>query len=115
MLNKNKLIRATGPQNKTNDIVQFGVEQLIQKKPSNKATNSYKGGCDGIDKSTGHPKPLLEDYHLTKDRERKMIRPLIGFGYTNLIVSLLATSYKIDEEEPKSYKEAMQSSFKTKW
>lgn len=44
-----------------------------------------------------------------------MIRPLIGFGYANLIVSPLATSHKIDEEEPKSYKEAMQSSFKTKW
>lgn len=115
MLNKNQRIRATGPQNKTDDIVQFEVEQSIQKKPSNGATNSDEGGSDGIDKSTGHPKPQLEDYYFTKDRESKMIRPLIGFGYANLIVSSLAISHKIDEEEPKSYKEAMQNSFKTKW
>ena len=31
MLNKNQLIGATGPQNKTDDIVQFEVEQSIQK------------------------------------------------------------------------------------
>lgn len=32
VLNKNQLIRATGPQNKTDDIVQFEIEQPIQKK-----------------------------------------------------------------------------------
>lgn len=42
-----------------------------------------------------------------------MIALLKRFGYADVIMYALATSHKIDREEPSSSKEAMQSSFKT--
>ncbi|KAH9767149.1 hypothetical protein KPL71_011170 [Citrus sinensis] len=57
----------------------------------------------------------LEEYQLAKVRERRTIRPPKRYGYADLIAYALATSHEIDETEPKSYKEAVNSTSKVEW
>ena len=57
----------------------------------------------------------LKDYHLTRDRERRHIRPPQRYGYADLIAYALAASHEIDEDEPTSYREAIKSTYKSEW
>ncbi|KAH9716259.1 hypothetical protein KPL71_021398 [Citrus sinensis] len=106
-----KPIENTEPQNKTDDIIQFEIEHPENKISSEAADSVEEVAGDG-DTSSKHPGPHIEDYHPAKDREKKVIRPPKRFGYADRIAYALATSREIDEEKPRSYKEAMQSSYK---
>ncbi|KAH9716260.1 hypothetical protein KPL71_021398 [Citrus sinensis] len=97
--------------NKTDDIIQFEIEHPENKISSEAADSVEEVAGDG-DTSSKHPGPHIEDYHPAKDREKKVIRPPKRFGYADRIAYALATSREIDEEKPRSYKEAMQSSYK---
>lgn len=46
-----------------------------------------------------------QDYQLTRDRDKRQIRPTKKYGYADLIVYALATAHEIDDNEPKSFKE----------
>ena len=86
------------------------------KKTSGEAANLDEEVVGDRDTSSKHTRPShIEDYHLAKDRERRVIRPPKRFGYIDLIAYALATSREVDEKEPRSYKEAMQSSYKIDW
>ncbi|KAH9724032.1 hypothetical protein KPL70_007344 [Citrus sinensis] len=57
----------------------------------------------------------VQGYQLTKDREKRQIKPPQRYGYADLIAYALAASHNIDVDEPKSYAEAIQSSNKSEW
>ena len=109
-----KPVENAEPQNKTDDVIQFEVEHPTMKMFGDASNSDEKVVGDG-DTSSEYPRPHTEDYHLAKDREKRVIRPPKRFGYADLIAYALATSRDIDEEEPMSYKEAIQSSYKTDW
>ncbi|KAH9650187.1 hypothetical protein KPL70_026271 [Citrus sinensis] len=112
--NEEKLVENAGPQNKTDGIIQFEVEQPAMKM-SGEASNSDEEVAGNRDTRSEHQRTHTEDYHLAKDRERRIIRSPKRFGYADLSAYALATSREIDEEEPRCYKEAIQSSYKTEW
>ncbi|KAH9687012.1 hypothetical protein KPL70_014605 [Citrus sinensis] len=64
---------------------------------------------------TQKPQTQVQSYQLTKDREKREIRPPQRYGYADLIAYALAASHDIDVDEPKSYAEAIQSSNKSEW
>ncbi|KAH9782190.1 Integrase catalytic domain-containing protein [Citrus sinensis] len=109
-----KPIENAGPQNITNGVIQFEVEHPVMKM-SGEPSNSDEEVAGNRDTRSEHQRTHTEDYHLAKDRERRIIRPPKRFGYADLSAYALATSRETDEEEPRSYKEAMQSSYKTEW
>ena len=109
-----KPVENVGLQNKTDGIIQFEVEHP-EMKMSGEASNSDEEVAGNRDTRSEHQRTQTEDYHLAKDREMRIIRPPKRFGYADLSAHALATSREIDEEEPRSYKEAMQSSYKTEW
>ena len=57
----------------------------------------------------------LRDYQLSKDRERRQIRPLARYSYADLVFSALVAGAKIKTNEPSNFDEAMQSDDSTKW
>lgn len=52
-----------------------------------------------------------QDYQLTRDRAKRQIRSTKRHGYVDLIAYALAAAHEIDDNEPKSFKEAVQSNF----
>ncbi|KAH9754884.1 Integrase catalytic domain-containing protein [Citrus sinensis] len=114
VLSKEKSVENAEPQSKTDDTIQFEVEHPANK-TSSEAADSDEEIAGDVDTSSEHPRPYIEDYHLAKDRERRVIRPPERFGYGDLIAYALGTLREIDEEEPRSNKEAMQSSYKIDW
>ena len=109
---------AAESQDRGTDSIQFEVEHPFQKS-SNEAADSYEVNSDNEDHYTEHQhhqnQTELEEYQLAKDRERRTIRPPKRYGYADLIAYALATSHEIDETEPKSYKEAVNSTSKVEW
>jgi len=58
----------------------------------------------------------LDDYLLARDRKRRSnIRPPSRFEDENFVAYALATTEDLEEEEPKSYEEALKSSKRKQW
>ncbi|KAH9770122.1 Integrase catalytic domain-containing protein [Citrus sinensis] len=106
------------PQDETLESIQFEVEHP-NKKSSQEAADSDGDEDDSSRnieaQSQQHTPTQLRDYHLARDREMRQIRPLQRYGYADLIIYALAASHEIDKDEPTSYREAMKSSYKSKW
>ncbi|KAH9647652.1 hypothetical protein KPL70_025267 [Citrus sinensis] len=100
------------------DDIQFEVEHPDSKK-SERGDSSDKDSEDHDECSGPQPKSQMQTqvqgYQLTKDREKRQIRPPQRYGYADLIAYALAASHDIEVDEPKSYAEAIQSSNKSKW
>ena len=57
----------------------------------------------------------FQEYQFTRDRQKRQVKPTKRFGYADLIGYALSAANEIDDEEPKSFKEATQSLFKEEW
>ena len=100
------------------DNIQFEVKHSDSKK-SERGENSDQDNedqdeCSGP-QSQSQRQTQVQGYQLTKDREKRQIRPPQRYGYANLIAYALVASHDIDVDEPKRYAEAVQSSNKSKW
>ncbi|KAH9716149.1 Integrase catalytic domain-containing protein [Citrus sinensis] len=100
------------------DNIQLEVEHPDSKK-SERAESLDQDSEDHDECSDPQPQSQrqtqVQGYQLTKDREKRQIRPPLRYGYADLIAYALAASNDIDVDEPKSYAEAIQSSNKTEW
>ena len=118
VLIKKTLNKDVEPQTKTLESIQFEVEYPDQKL-SQEAVDSDGSKDDSSGNTEAQPQQhtqtQLRDYHLTRDRIRRQIKPPQRYGYADLIAYALAASNEIDEDEPTSYKEAIQSSYKSEW
>lgn len=56
--------------------------------------------------------PQEQNYQLTRDKKKRTIKPPKRFGYVDMIAFALAAAQDIDVKEPKTYKEAVQGSYK---
>ena len=97
VLSEEKLIENVEPQNKIDDVIQFEVEHQA-KKISGEVGDSDEEVAGDRDTSLEHPRLHIENYHLAKDGDMRVIRPPKRFGYSYLIAYALATSREIDEE-----------------
>nr|XP_012570563.1 uncharacterized protein LOC105851982 [Cicer arietinum] len=60
-------------------------------------------------------KPDLANYNLVMDRERRVIKPSIRYGETNLICYALSVTEDLQRYEPSNYREAINSEDKEAW
>ena len=57
----------------------------------------------------------LRDYQLSRDRERRQIRPPTRYSLADLMFSALVAGAEIKTNEPSNFSEAMKSVDSTKW
>lgn len=57
----------------------------------------------------------FEEYKLTRDRLRRKTKLLIKYAQVDLIVHAFNTAFIINYDEPKPYKETMESENSQKW
>ena len=55
------------------------------------------------------------DYLMTRDGSRRVIKPPQRLGYAYLITFALITTSEVLDEEPRDYKEVVRSRNKTEW
>ena len=55
------------------------------------------------------------DYQLTRDREKREIKPPSRFGFADFVEYALVTALDYEESEPLTYKEAIKSNNAEKW
>lgn len=63
----------------------------------------------------GQTSSLLSSYQLARDRKRRVIHPPARFNDSELLVFAFTIAEQITHEEPKTYKEAINSKDKIKW
>jgi len=61
------------------------------------------------------PESQAQGYQLARDRAKRQTRLPRRYGYANLITYALEAAHEIDDEEPKTFNEAIRSKFRTKW
>ncbi|KAH9687881.1 Integrase catalytic domain-containing protein [Citrus sinensis] len=122
------------------DVI-FNEEELIPKKPVQRKSEEEAKGLDTHqfevelpnhhetheaadsgeinDESEAQDATQLESqmqgYQLARDRAKRPTRPPRRYGYADLITYALEAAHEIDDEEPKTFNEAIQSKFGTKW
>ena len=57
----------------------------------------------------------LENYQLTRDKARRSVRPLHGFGYNDMVAYSLSIGEELSYAEPKNYLEAISCKDSPKW
>ncbi|KAH9703677.1 hypothetical protein KPL70_011177 [Citrus sinensis] len=57
----------------------------------------------------------MQSYQLARDRAKRPTRPPRRYGYADLITYALEAAHEIDDEEPKTFNEAIQCKFRTEW
>ncbi|KAH9745767.1 CCHC-type domain-containing protein [Citrus sinensis] len=62
-----------------------------------------------------HITSQIQDYQLTRDREKRVIKPPKRYGIVDMISYALAVAEEVIGEEPVSYKQAMGSKNREKW
>ncbi|KAH9668238.1 hypothetical protein KPL70_021339 [Citrus sinensis] len=95
------------------DVI-FNEDELIRKTQPAEETNSGEAQAPHQHVET-ELNPQIGDYQLTRDRKRRQIKPPRRFGYADLTALALAAAHNIADEEPKTFKEAVQSSNKREW
>lgn len=61
------------------------------------------------------PKTIVDTYILTKDRQKREIRPPNSYGQADMISFALTGAEHTEYQEPASYKEAMENEQKCNW
>ncbi|KAH9722896.1 Integrase catalytic domain-containing protein [Citrus sinensis] len=96
------------------DTHQFEVEL-----PNHHETHEAAGSGEINEESEAQDATQLESqmqgYQLARDRAKRPTRPPRRYGYADLITYALEAAHEIDEEEPKTFNEAIQSKFRTEW
>ena len=57
----------------------------------------------------------MRDYRLTRDREKRQVKPPNRYGYADLIAFAFTVADEVCTDEPKSYKEAITSRYRKCW
>ncbi|KAH9670747.1 hypothetical protein KPL70_017094 [Citrus sinensis] len=57
----------------------------------------------------------IQDYQLARDRQRRVIKTPKRFAYADLIVYALTAAHELDNDEPKTYREAVSGKDADKW
>ena len=57
----------------------------------------------------------IQGYQLARVRAKRPTRPLRRYGYADLIIYALEATHEIDDEEPKTFNEAIQSKSRSEW
>ncbi|KAH9769407.1 Integrase catalytic domain-containing protein [Citrus sinensis] len=84
----------------------FEVELSKTEDVQNTSHTGENQGSDGINaQSPEHT--LLQDYQLTRDRQKRQVRAPERLGYADLIAYALLAAQEVDQEEPKTYEEAI--------
>ncbi|KAH9802591.1 Integrase catalytic domain-containing protein [Citrus sinensis] len=120
LVNKTQLVEVTNPNPKPLEMLEFEVEQLDQR--NIEEATSFEDVEDDSGKAQA-PQPHVEtklnpqesDYQLTRDRKKRQIKPTKRFGHADLIALALVAAHDIADEEPKTFKEALESSNKKEW
>ncbi|KAH9670332.1 hypothetical protein KPL70_016941 [Citrus sinensis] len=97
---------------------QFEVEipksdDLLEAEDSGGVTDSSSDS--EIHQQEQEPQRQGQGYQLTRDTAKRQIKQTRRYGYADLISYALAAAHQIDEDEPKAYKEAVQSKFSKEW
>ncbi|KAH9702699.1 hypothetical protein KPL70_010850 [Citrus sinensis] len=57
----------------------------------------------------------IQDYQLARDRQRRVIKTPKRFAYADLIAYALTAAHELDNDEPKTYREAVSGNDADKW
>ncbi|KAH9722760.1 Integrase catalytic domain-containing protein [Citrus sinensis] len=70
---------------------------------------SHTGETQGSDETSAQSQEhiSIQDYQLTRDRQKRQVRAPESLGYANLIAYALTAAHEVDQEEPKTYEEAV--------
>ena len=122
--NEKELLNQKLAQQPTKEDTETGNKQQFEVEFSKSDDSLEAGDSGGVTDSSGDPElPQQEQesqghekgYQLTRDRARRQIKQTRRYGYADLISYALAAAHQIDEDEPKIYKEAVQSKFSKEW
>ncbi|KAH9660266.1 hypothetical protein KPL70_024153 [Citrus sinensis] len=103
---------------RSEDRLELEVESSVFK---NRTETADSGGVNEQEEDTISPQEQsssqeqIQEYQLTRDRHKRQVKPTKRFGYADLIGYALSAANEIDDEEPKSFKEATQILFKEEW
>ena len=116
IFNEEELISKKPVQRKSEEEAKgFDTHQLDV--PNHHETHEAADSGDINDDSEAQDATQLESeiqgYQLARDRAKRPIRPPKRYGYADLITYALEAAHKIDDEEPKTFNEAIQSKFRT--
>ena len=64
---------------------------------------------------TTSDKERSDDYQLTRDKEKRVIRPPRRYAYADLIAFALTVAHEITADEPRTYSEAINSNKVDEW
>ena len=67
------------------------------------------------DQTQSSDQGVQTNYHLAKDRERRVIRPPQKFGYADLIAYVRNVEFEREEHDPETFKQAVNFKDKDKW
>ena len=96
------------------DIHQFEVE-LSNHHETHEAADSSEINDESEAQDATQLESQLQSYQLARDRVKRPTRPPRRYGYADLITYALEAAYEIDDKEPKTFNDAIQSKFRTEW
>ncbi|KAH9752684.1 hypothetical protein KPL71_014795 [Citrus sinensis] len=78
---------------------------------------SHTGETQGSDETSAQTLEhiSIQDYQLTRDRQKRQIKAPERLGYADLIAYALTAAQEVDQEEPKTYEEAIACKESTQW
>ncbi|KAH9650266.1 hypothetical protein KPL70_026310 [Citrus sinensis] len=89
----------------------FDIHQIEVELPNHHETHEAADSSDINDESEAQDATQLESeiqgYQLARDRAKTPIRPPRRYGYADLITYALEAAHEIDDEEPKTFNEAI--------
>ncbi|KAK9179751.1 hypothetical protein WN943_028956 [Citrus x changshan-huyou] len=92
----------------------FEVELTKTEDGQNTSHTGETQGSDGTSaQSPEHTS--IQDYQLTRDKQKRQVRAPERLGYADLIAYALTASQEVDQEEPKTYEEAVASKESAQW
>ncbi|KAH9649116.1 hypothetical protein KPL70_025868 [Citrus sinensis] len=96
------------------DTHQFEVE-LSNHHETHEAADSSEINDESEAQDATQLESQLQSYQLARDRVKRPTRPPRRYGYADLITYALEAAHEIDDKEPKTFNDAIQSKFRTEW
>ncbi|KZV37190.1 hypothetical protein F511_15110 [Dorcoceras hygrometricum] len=98
-----------GDSNLKTSTTRVEVELPVNQSETEGGAQSELSGHD-TEEETG-----VDDYQLTRDRQRRAAKPTQRYGYADLITFALNVASDVDKEEPATVSEALNSQEREKW
>ncbi|KAH9728536.1 hypothetical protein KPL70_009073 [Citrus sinensis] len=78
---------------------------------------SHTGETQGSDETSAQSQEHIpiQDYQLTRDRQKRQVRAPERLGYADLIAHALTAAQEVDQEEPKTYEEVVACKESAQW